>query len=58
MANFLLKDQVGIKGFGGKFNMSLMTCIQDERVVAKTSADYIPLGIVTSKSVEGRYFAT
>ena len=38
--------------------MSLMTCIQDERVVAKTSADYIPLGIVTSKSVEGRYFAT
>ena len=22
MANFLLKDQVGIKGFGGKFNVS------------------------------------
>ena len=27
-------------------------------MVAKPRAEYIPLGIATSKSVDGRYFAT
>ena len=30
----------------------------NNQVVAKTNADFTPLGIATSKGVDGRYFAT
>ena len=41
----------------GRYIKWIFPCFNDQ-VVANTNADYTPLDIATSKTVDGRYFAT